>query len=290
MGTGASAASDGVIDWSLFKGSSDDEIRNMLGQLSDGDRAKLQEALTNVPGAQKATTADEADEDAASAAPYLAEYFKKLRDRTSEVICDASKLMEIRTNPEASKQFKDECTSWYETEAKPLLLKSFAHHDVKKTDVLDQEEAAAFFQHLVQLSKGVSALLVVEAEIRRSVELLEAFEPRQRDALVIQLDQQSKKSIGAAQEAMQAKEAKYLADKATYDAAAFKVVDAAGDGVIRLEEFLAIFEPFNKKNNEIHFALGFLTQEEVEAQQVAADVWGWTVRHCKAAAKAEASK
>jgi len=297
MGAGASAASVAVT------AASAEDLAATLAGLPEEDRTKVLEALKGAPAADAAAAdaaapaapaADAAAADAAAAdapaadaaaadAPaadaaagdaaakpaekaaavsFIAEYFDKAQARTEALMADQAKLIEIITNPESAKKFQDECNAWFEADAKPLLEKSFKEHDTKGTGVLDKEEAAAFFANLIdedtQLSKAMSASAGATA-VRGQ---LKADNPEASDQ---QVEDRVKKAIEGRNAEIQKKQDAYTADKAARDAAALKVLDVSGDGTLDLKEFLAAFEPENKKNIELHLALGFLTEEEVAA-------------------------
>lgn len=237
------------------------------------DAAAADAAAADAPAADAAAAdapaADAAAGDAAAkpaekaaAVSFIAEYFDKAQARTEALMADQAKLIEIITNPESAKKFQDECNAWFEADAKPLLEKSFKEHDTKGTGVLDKEEAAAFFANLIdedtQLSKAMSASAGATA-VRGQ---LKADNPEASDQ---QVEDRVKKAIEGRNAEIQKKQDAYTADKAGRDAAAFKVLDVSGDGTLDLKEFLAAFEPENKKNIELHLALGFLTEEEVAA-------------------------
>merc|ERR1719499_1332609 len=85
------------------------------------------------------------------------------------MIEDQERLLTLAVDPEAKKKFAEDQKAWFDIEAKPLLEKSFKHHDTKNTDVLDKEEAAVFFAHVVhegmEFIKAISALQL-EAELK----------------------------------------------------------------------------------------------------------------------------
>jgi len=232
---------------------------------------KAEKAATEAAPAEAAPKPQEA-EDLAKSAPYLAEYFAKAQARTEALIGDQERLMAIAMDPEAQKKIKEESQEWFKTEARPLLEKSFKHHDYRTSDTLDPEEAGKFFQHMIsaetQLAKAMSAL-AIEAGIKMSMQMLEnMLGPEERIELKAQIEAQIQKAIEVAKAEVQKKEDNYMANKAENDKAAFKVLDRNGDGTIQLQEFLAAFEPETERNVELHLALGYLTQEEIEQQKM----------------------
>merc|ERR1719512_640972 len=96
---------------------------------------------------------------------------------------------------------------------------------------------------------------------------LDSLSEEEREKIKPLLEEQMKKEIEAAQAEVQKKEENYKANKAEYDAAAFKVLDTNGDGTIQLVEFIAAFEPDTAKNLELKMAIGYMTKEEFEEQK-----------------------
>jgi len=240
------------------------------GEAAGGEVAKAK-AEESEGAAKEAATANTA-ENLAETAPFLAEYFAKAQARTEALIGDQERLMAIAMDPEAQKKIKEESQEWFRTEARPLLEKSFKHHDYRTSDTLDAEEAGRFFQHMIaaetQLAKAMSAFSI-EAGIKMSMSMMESMlSPEEREAVKPQIEENIKKAIAIAKEEVQKKEDNYLANKAENDAAAFKVLDRNGDGTIQLQEFLSAFEPETERNVELHLALGFLTKEEIEQQKM----------------------
>merc|ERR1712129_111464 len=161
--------------------------------------------------------------------------------------------------------------AWYLAEAKPLLEKSFKHHDTRENDTLDPQEAARFFEHMIgeetKLAKAMSALSI-EAGIKMSVAMLEnMLSAEEREEVRPQIEEQIRQTVADVKVEVQKKEDHYLLDKKAHDAAAFKVLDVNGDGTIQLGEFIAAFEPETERNTALHLALGFLTQEEIDKQK-----------------------
>merc|ERR1719346_763807 len=96
---------------------------------------------------------------------------------------------------------------------------------------------------------------------------LETMSEEEREKLKPHLEEHMKKQIEAAQAEAQRKEDIYKANKADYNAAAFKVLDTNTDGTIQLVEFIAAFEPNSAKNLELKMAVGYMTKEDVEEQK-----------------------
>lgn len=251
MGAGASASE-------AVGGASQEQLRAAVQALPEGDRGKLQDAL------------DAAGR--AAVAPYLAEYFSKLRARDAKMVEDGT-LLQTAMDPEASKKFRKESRAWYESDAKPLLTKSFQHHDPNGSNTLDKAEAAVFFKNLVgedaAFSKAMAAL-AMELSIEQAAVILEQMvPPEDRETAKEQIEGRIKSVTQEAVADIQRKEETYCADRASKNVAAFKVLDTNGDGSLQLKEFLEAFEPNSQRNLDFHLALGFLTEEEVKEQKKA---------------------
>merc|ERR1712232_248973 len=106
----------------------------------------------------------------------------------------------------------------------------------KKTGVLDKDEAATFFGHLVSEEK-------VPAD--------------QRESVKAQIQTQIEEAKKQVNEMADGKAAEYAKDKKAKDDAAFKIIDTSGDGSIQKDEFIAALDPSNKKNDAFMKALGF---------------------------------
>merc|ERR1719422_889340 len=137
---------------------------------------------------------------------------------------------------EAQSKLKEESKSWFENEARPLLEKSFKHHDKRNVGVLNKEEASTFFSNMVSKetmqAKAMSALSI-EAAIKMSFGQLEArLTPEQREELKPQIEEQILNAVETAKVEVQKKEDRYMENKSACDAAAFKVLDANSDGTI----------------------------------------------------------
>jgi len=234
---------------------------------AEGTSSPEEAAAPEVAEGEKAAPAEGAAE--ANPAPYLAEYFDMVQKRSASLVADEERLRQLAMDADAQKRLMEESKAWFEKEAQPLLTKSFKHHDANGNDVLSKDEAAAFFQHMVteetDFAKTMSALSI-DAGVKMSMGMLNDLDQATRDALKAELDKQIKIHTEAAQTEVQKKEDAYKANKADYDEKAFKVLDTNGDGTIQLSEFIAAFEPESKKNQEFHMALGYVTQEELDAQ------------------------
>merc|ERR1719401_2332406 len=121
--------------------------------------------------------------------------------------------METAMNPDALKKVQAESKAWFESDGKPLLEKSFKHHDTKNTGVLDKEEASAFFAHLISeetaMAKAAGAK-VVESGLATSMGMMESMvPPDQREAMKAQIQGQMTQAIEQVKVEVQKKEDAY---------------------------------------------------------------------------------
>merc|ERR1719410_2290383 len=96
--------------------------------------------------------------------------------------------------------------------------------------------------------------------------MLDEMSPEEREAAKPQVEEQINEALQELKAEVQQQEDAYKADKAAYDAAALKVLDTNGDGTIQLDEFLRALEPGTELNNQLHIALGFISEEVVEEE------------------------
>lgn len=272
MGTAASAKASEAL-----KGASVEDLRRV--ELSDADRAKLQEALATAGGPADVVAPAAAKEEAAAAVeaaaegegaveplcprsktedelPHLCEYFKQLQDHSAKVFADPVRMRRLSSDGQDgfAHNIKDELQgeekSFFKQVAKPLLEKSFARHDTNSSAVLEKDEAAVFFGQLVHVDSGFcKAISALQLDFE-SQQFPEG--PAQGEA------------IEKAKADIQKREDEYNADKAARDAAAFKVLDTNGDGTLQKSEFIAAFEPGSEINAKFLRALGYGRKEEVQ--------------------------
>lgn len=197
---------------------------------------------------------------AASEAPFLHEYFEKTAALTKSMLENPEELMATAMTPDGNAALKAKVTTFFNEEAKPLLQQSFKHHDTKNTNVLDKEEAAVFFSHLVAEEEAfVKGLMSggLQQAMGPMLGMLEGMvPPDQREAMKAQIEAYMKTALGEVEGKVANVIAEYKEKKEEKDAALFKVMDTSGDGSIQLEEFIACFEPESAKNKEIMVAFG----------------------------------
>lgn len=234
MGAGASADIEGKI-----KAASDEELATALASLSDADKAKLMGAL----GLEEA--------------PYLSQAFKVLAD-------GMRKMMEVgfsdeEPNPEQIQKDMEAMMG----SARELMAKSFDHHDKSGDGVLGKEEAAAFFKHLLD-ENGDLMMNMQEFAVKQSMEAMAKAFAEQGDMpedvkadMIAEIKKSCKEQLDGSKQEIAAAMVEYKANKEERDAAAFAVVDTAGDGTLNKEEFLEAFTFGSEKQAEVFKALGF---------------------------------
>lgn len=163
----------------------------------------------------------------------------------------AEELWHQALEPEAHRRWKEEEKAWFEREGKPLLVKAFKRVDTQDTGVLEKEDAADFFAQLVHKQVGMTKILMPLAiDLLLKVWYVEKFVEIARDT--------KEEIVLKARAEAQRMEDSYLRDKAVRDAAAFKVLDANGDGSIALADFLAVFEPEPGSETGVNFYIALL--------------------------------
>jgi len=212
-----------------------------------------------------------------AAAPHLAEYFNKLKEKTemkqkqaTEIGCAIMKRSsglktgvksraEVhRTSHWIASCHNQEMQEWYEKEGKPCLIKSFEHHDKDGSKGLDKEEAKCFFLNLIQETETFTLALVqsmAQTGLQPLVAMMGAsFEEKMKAELY--------KSLATQKKDYDKRIVDYKKNKDAYNEAAFKVMDTSSDGKIQLEEFLEILNPESDKHLALLVALGFMTEQE----------------------------
>lgn len=138
-----------------------------------------------------------------------------------------------------------------QTEGVPLLTKSFQHHDSDSDNVLNRDEAAKFFAHVVA-EEGPFLEMVISA---CNVKMWNMMRMVGEDEFMSHGgDDQDMQNF---QEKVEKMKAAYLANKADRDLAAFMVCDTNGDGTLQLDEVVAALMPGGNKNDAFIAALGF---------------------------------
>merc|ERR1719221_1209684 len=106
--------------------------------------------------------------------------------------------MGLALDAEAKQKLTEEAKEWYESVAKPLLKKSFKHHDTKDTNVLDKEEAAVFFAHLVSeetdFAKAMSAI-ACEGGLKMAMAMLSEMSKEERETLKPMIEEQIRRDV-----------------------------------------------------------------------------------------------
>merc|ERR1712032_230617 len=131
--------------------------------------------------------------------------------------------------------------------------KAFKEHDTKKTNVLDKEEAAAFWDHLMDEQSALAHDLW-NMRVRHKIEV----DFSMRGIHIITEEEDVARMDKGNEELVQKMLDEYRANKVVRDAAAFKIVDIDGDGTLQLSELTEALIPASKKHTQMMQALGLL--------------------------------
>lgn len=205
--------------------------------------------------------------DPADPAPYLTQFYKMVSRELDEVLPTEDKaikkLVESGAEDEMAKK-KLKMEEKIAKDGKPILEKSFNHHDTKQTGVLDKEEAAVFFKHVVEkqaplMENTTKQMLVFSIKVA-----LVAMKEMFGGELPAEIKQKVEADVESKVEDMKTVIRELVEDydknKEELNAAAFKVMDTNGDGTLQKTEFLAAMMPGGAKNQEFLGALGFNEQ------------------------------
>lgn len=245
MGTGASTTATEKL-----KDAAQEDVKVALAGLPAEDQAKLQTALRAVSGGSSAGQAE-----CESDAPFLKQAFKLLSDSFKDMI-EKGATFEGGDIEEMEKAMQDT-----HAKAKELMAKSFDHHDKAGSGSLDKDEAAVFFKNLLQEQGGLmESLTEIEMksaadqwikDLKKSKELPDD----EKAEMIIGLKKGLEETVAEVKKNVAEASEDYKANKAERDAAAFKVVDTAGDGTLSKAEFLDAFTWGSEKNNKLFQAL-----------------------------------
>lgn len=229
-----------------------------------------------------------------SNAPHLAEYFQKYQEKIKKSedevaqLCmdmfmkdDGEDMMELVEKKEA------EITEWYEKVGKPILIKSFQHHDKDHSNALDAAEAKVFLLNLVQESETFASAMAqyaMEASLPTTLQMMKAMRgAKEAKKLEKEARREIDKIIAAKKKDYSKATLRYMKNKGAYDEEAFKLIDQTEDGRIELGEFLDMFLPGSGRMDSVTVALGFTTeQEKLQREQ-----FKTVLREATAAAAAE---
>lgn len=158
----------------------------------------------------------------------------------------------------------------------PLIEKSFDYHDTLKNKVLEPDESKLFFEHYV--AEQGEFFVALQASMHKKI--IEINMQMMAGLMGGQVDKkQMQKNVQAQVDAHVAKIKKlvdeqiasYTADKASRNAAAFKVLDVNGDGKLQKDEVVEALIPDTDKNKQFVSALG-INPEELLKKQIQAQM------------------
>lgn len=200
---------------------------------------------------------------AAEAAPYLHQYFEVVKRVTSEIM-EGDNMLALMADPEGAQAKMQETQVALKAEILPLIEQSFKHHDTKGNNVLDKDEAAVFFSHIVAEESAFIesvAAMAIRASIKMVMammgDMLKELPEDKKKEVTDQLQSQIADATAKIHEQVEAMSTDYKANKAERDAAAFAICDTNGDGTLELAEIVAILTPEDPKNDAFQKALGF---------------------------------
>lgn len=206
-------------------------------------------------------------------APFLTEYYEMANQMMGDAMPkDAAGFQAISAKD--PKEFEEEIAGKIREKARPLLEKSFDHHDKDKNGVLDKDEAALFFTHMMDRGELFLEKITKTMETSVITSLKSMFQqmglPTEAvDQQIAPIEQKFKEAVDLAKPMIKEMIENYKANKVERDAAAFKVADTDGNGTLIKEEFFAAMLPKAENNEAFLKALGF-NKEEIEAKLKAA--------------------
>lgn len=261
MGAGSSATA-AEID-SQIKDASQEDVNAAVAGLSAEKRTQLLATLKGAAPSAPETSSKEADVGEAatagvgSEAPFLHQAFKLITEAFKDAMIKGMSG-EANVNPEELEQEMERTL----TKAKELMGKSFDHHDKSANGVLDKVEAAAFFKHLLEEQGGLMEH-IIEVGVRKSTELMIkemkkcTDVPEGENADMIKAMKASvNETLAESKKMIEDSLGGYKANKEERDAAAFKLVDTAGNGTLSKDEFLDAMTFGSEKNAKVFEALG----------------------------------
>lgn len=206
---------------------------------------------------------------AAVEAPFLHQFFQLAGEVMGEVLM--TDPMELMFDPAGQQMIEAKMAS-IKSGGTPLLEQSFKHHDSNNDGVLDAEEAAVFFAHVVA-EEGTFMEMTVSATTLASMKQMMqmAASMGQLQEMKAEIQPKLTQAFEDLHAEVEGMKAAYQTNKAERDAAAFKICDTNGDGTLQLEELVAALVPGEPKNEEFTAALGFQSAKPPSASPQGGD-------------------
>lgn len=208
-------------------------------------------------------------------APHLDEYFEVQKEIMGQlqVLADPIERLMIQTDPEKLKEFRATQEKFVQ-KLRDIGGKSFDHHDINNSGVLEVDESQALFSHFVE--RLVSFTIntsreEIEVAVAKQLEYYKTVLGDDNEAKIKEIEEQLSTAVKTALDQILATNKErgdaYATEKPAKDAAAFAALDKNGDGKLTKEAVVEALTP----DTETHFvflvALGMMTVDEVEEQK-----------------------
>mmetsp|Transcript_126129 Transcript_126129/g.243132 ORF Transcript_126129/g.243132 Transcript_126129/m.243132 type:complete len:194 (+) Transcript_126129:98-679(+) len=177
-------------------------------------------------------------------APHIHEYCQLKKKIMKEILLPTSK---------GGKKYEEKMKPMLKT----LIEKAFKRHDTKQNGVLDKEEAAVFFQHLVaeesDLLEVAGLEILMEACFKTGNPMLRGLDGKALAEVKRAMEAQLRKRF---EEKAEKVRADYKKNKTERDQAGFNVMDVNGDGTLHLQEVVDCLMPGSDKYKAFQEAMG----------------------------------
>jgi len=119
-----------------------------------------------------------------TAAPYLREYFEQCVNIIQSTDLMGLGCAAMAGDTQMVDELKQRSLAWHETAGRGLLVQFFQRHDLNKDDVLDTDEARAFFQHLIEeqslYSTAVATCMIMQCARAMTKTMAPMIPPEQK--------------------------------------------------------------------------------------------------------------